>query len=126
MNDTIAAVLLLAGGAFTLIAAVGVVKLPDLFTRMQASTKSATLGVGCTLVAAAVHSGEIGVITHALLVASFLFLTAPIAAHMIARAAYFVGVPLWEGTHIDELRDHRDEPPTDVSEGVIPPGDEPA
>lgn len=125
MNDAIAAILLLAGGAFTLIAAVGVVKLPDLFTRMQASTKSATLGVGCTLLAAAVHSGEVGVVTHALLVASFLFLTAPIAAHMIARAAYNVGVPLWEGTRIDELRAHRDREQAAAASPVVAPGDDP-
>ncbi|MEX0702706.1 MAG: monovalent cation/H(+) antiporter subunit G [Planctomycetales bacterium] len=105
--EILAGVLLLVGGSFALIAAVGIVKLPDLFTRMQASTKSATLGVGCTLLAVAVHSGEVGVTTHAVLIAGFLFLTAPVAAHMIARAAYYVGVPLWEGTHIDELHDHR-------------------
>lgn len=109
MNDAITAALLLVGGSFALIAAMGVLKLPDLFTRMQASTKSATLGVGCTLLAAAVHFGEAGTATHAVLVVLFLFLTAPIAAHMIARAAYNVGVPLWKGTRIDELRAGRDQ-----------------
>ena len=103
MNEIIAAVLLLTGGSFALIAAIGVVKLPDLYTRMQASTKSATLGVGCTLLAVAVRSGEMGTVTHSLLVVAFLLLTAPVAAHMIARAAYNVGVPLWMGTTIDEL-----------------------
>jgi multicomponent Na+:H+ antiporter subunit G len=109
MTDTVSGILLLIGGAFSLIGAVGIVRLPDLFTRMQASTKAVSLGVGCTLLAAAVLSEEAGVATHCLLAIVFLFLTAPIAAHVIARAAYYVGVPLWEGSVVDELHQHRGE-----------------
>jgi len=108
MSDTISAVLLILGATFMLLAAVGVVRMPDLFTRMQTTTKSATLGAGCMLLAAAFYFGELGVTTRALAVIAFLFLTAPVAAHMIGRAAYFVGVPLWEKTIIDELRGHYD------------------
>jgi multicomponent Na+:H+ antiporter subunit G len=107
MNDVVTALLLVIGSAFMLLAGVGVVRLPDLFMRMQAATKAATLGVGCMLLAVAVHFGELTVVTRALLVTAFVFLTAPVAAHMIARAAYSVGVPLWEGTIADELRDQR-------------------
>jgi monovalent cation:H+ antiporter-2, CPA2 family len=57
----------------------------------------------------AVHFGELGVATRAVATVIFVFLTAPVAAHMIARASYFVGVPLWEGTIIDELRGHYDQ-----------------
>ena len=73
--------------------------------RMQASTKASTLGVGCLLLGAALHFQDLGVTTRAVLVIGFFFLTAPVGAHMIARAAYAVGVPLWEGTLVDELRD---------------------
>jgi multicomponent Na+:H+ antiporter subunit G len=50
----------------------------------------------------------LGITTRALATMSFVFLSAPVAAHMIARAAYFVGVPLWEGTMTNELRGHYD------------------
>ncbi|HUG91086.1 MAG TPA: monovalent cation/H(+) antiporter subunit G [Planctomycetaceae bacterium] len=109
VGDWVTAGLMVIGSAFALLAALGVVRMPDLFTRMQAATKSSTLGVGCILLAVAVHFDELGVTTQALLTIAFLLLTAPIAAHMIARSAYIVGVPLWKGTVIDELRER--EPP---------------
>lgn len=108
MRDLVVVVLLLTGATFALLAAVGLVRLPDLLTRMQAATKSGTLGVGCTVLAAAVFFGQEGIITRALLVVVFLFMTAPIAAHMIGRAGYFVGAELWEGTVSDDLRERYD------------------
>jgi len=107
MNDILCAALLLVGALAMLLAGVGVVRMPDLFMRMQAATKAATLGTGCMLLAVAVHFDDMGVTTRALLVTAFVFLTAPVAAHVIARAAYSVGVPLWEGTLCDELRDQK-------------------
>jgi multicomponent Na+:H+ antiporter subunit G len=80
--------------------------MPDLFTRIQASTKASTLGVGCIILALAVHFGETGITVRALLVVLFFLLTAPVAAHVIARASYFIGVPLWERTIMDELKGH--------------------
>ena len=108
MNEILSPALLMIGAGFALLAGVGVVRMPDLFTRMQAATKASTLGIGCILVAVAMHFGELGITTRALTAMLFVFLTAPVAAHMIARAAYFVGVPLWKGTIIDELRGHYD------------------
>jgi monovalent cation/proton antiporter MnhG/PhaG subunit len=108
MNEAVSSALVIIGAAFGLLAGAGVVRMPDLFMRMQAATKASTLGIGCIMLAVAVHFGELGVTTRALAAISFVFLTAPVAAHMIARAAYFVGVPLWEGTIIDELRGHYD------------------
>ena len=95
--------LLVAGALFLLLAAVGVVRMPDLYTRMQAATKATTLGVGCTLLAVAVHFDDFGVTVRALLVVAFIFLTAPVAAHVIGRAAYIIGVPFWRGTKLDEM-----------------------
>ena len=105
MKDLVVAALLLAGGAFMLLGALGLVRLPDVFTRMQAATKAATLGAACLLAAVAVHFAELGVTSRAVLVIAFLFLTAPVGAHVLARAAYSAGVPLWEGTVRDELRE---------------------
>jgi multicomponent Na+:H+ antiporter subunit G len=110
MRDIVSALLIVIGGAFMLLAGLGVVRMPDLFMRMQAATKAATLGSGCMLLAVAVHFGELTVVARALLVTAFVFLTAPVAAHMIARAACTAGTPLWEGTIADELRDRRQPP----------------
>jgi len=108
MNEILSSVLMLIGATFALLAGAGVVRMPDLFTRMQAATKASTLGIGCIILAVAVHFGELGITTRALATIIFVILTAPVAAHMIARAAYFVGVPLWDGTIIDELHGHYD------------------
>jgi multicomponent Na+:H+ antiporter subunit G len=105
LTEIVSSILLVVGGAFMLLAGIGVVRMPDLFMRMQAATKAATLGAGCMLLAVAVHFGELAITTRALMVIAFVFLTAPVAAHVIARAAYSVGVPLWDGTQCDELRD---------------------
>lgn len=87
-----------------LLAAVGLLRMPDLFSRMQAATKTSTLGAGSMFLGVAVFYGDLGIVSRSLLVIAFLFLTLPVSAHMIARAAYFVGVPLWEGTVVDELQ----------------------
>jgi len=105
MWDYTAAFLLVSGGAFAFIAGVGLVRMPDLYIRMHAATKAGTLGAGLILAGVAVHSTEPGVIVRALATIAFLMLTAPVAAHMIGRAAYRAGVPLWERTVTDEWRE---------------------
>lgn len=104
MRDLASLVLMLTGAFFMFVAAVGVVRMPDLFLRMSATSKSATLGAACMLLAAAVHFDDFGITTRAVATIAFLLLTAPVAAHRIGRAAYFLGVPLWRGTVRDDLR----------------------
>jgi multicomponent Na+:H+ antiporter subunit G len=106
MTDWIVVALILTGAAFSTIAALGILRLPDLYTRMQASAKSSTMGVSCLIIAATLRMESLGAMTRALLVVAFLFLTVPVAAHMIARAAYAAGVPLWSGSLLDELKSH--------------------
>jgi multicomponent Na+:H+ antiporter subunit G len=108
LNDIITGTLMLVGAGFMLLAAVGVTRLPDLYIRMHAATKSGTLGVTSMMLAAAVHFGQFGVTTRVVLIILFLYLTAPVAAHMIGRAAYLVGVPTWEGSVVDDLKGHYD------------------
>jgi multicomponent Na+:H+ antiporter subunit G len=84
------------------------VRMPDLYSRMQSSTKASTLGVACMLLAVAVHFNDLGIIVRALAASIFFLLTAPVSAHLVGRASYFLGVPLWEGTVRDELRGHYD------------------
>ncbi len=97
------AVLLVAGSAFMLLAGVGLVRLPDLYTRMSATSKAATLGASLVLLGAAIHFGTAAVAGQAVVIVAFLFLTAPVAAHAIGRAGYRRRSPLWEGTVADEL-----------------------
>jgi multicomponent Na+:H+ antiporter subunit G len=104
--DWIVVALIVTGAAFCMIAALGILRLPDLYTRMQASAKSSTMGVSCLIIAATLRMDSLGAATRALLVVAFLFLTVPVAAHMIARAAYASGVPLWSGSILDELKTH--------------------
>ncbi len=109
MTDIITAVLVLAGALFALAAAVGVLRLPDILIRMHASTKAGTLGCGLILAAVAVHFGETGLVARSIVAIVFILLTAPVAGHMIGRAAYRAGVPLWKGTRIDELAEAKEQ-----------------
>lgn len=108
MITVLTMLLLLVGSAAMLLGSIGIVRMPDLFSRMQASTKSMTLGVVCLLTAVVIHFNNAGVGIRALLVIAFYFLTSPVAAHMIGRAAYLIGTPLWEGTKIDDLEGRYD------------------
>jgi multicomponent Na+:H+ antiporter subunit G len=82
----VVAVLLVAGAAITLIAAIGLLRLPDLLTRMHAASKAGTAGSGLLLLAAAIHAGELDVWLKALASIGFFLLTTPVAAHLLARA----------------------------------------
>jgi multicomponent Na+:H+ antiporter subunit G len=113
MIDLITAAVWLAGSAFALLAALGVVRMPDVFTRMQASTKASTLGLGCLLVGAALQLGDFASFIRVVSIGAFLLLTTPVAAHVIARAAYRADVALWAGTALDERRSSREEEPPD-------------
>ncbi len=107
MTDYLTAALVLAGGLFGFIAAVGMLRLPDMITRMHASTKAGTLGGGLIMMAVAIHFAEIGITLRAAAAILFLLLTAPVAAHVIGRAAYRGGIRLWERTWVDELASAR-------------------
>ena len=96
---------LLLGSSLLLLAAVGVLRMPDVYMRMSASSKGVSLGAGLLAIGLALHLGESGVTTRALLLILLFFLTAPVAGHMLCRAAYFSGVELAEETFLDEMRD---------------------
>lgn len=91
------------GAIFVFLAALGIVRMPDLYLRISVTTKAATLGVGLILVGAALYFGEASITTRVLAIVFFLFLTAPISAHLIGKASYFVGISLWRKSVIDDL-----------------------
>jgi multicomponent Na+:H+ antiporter subunit G len=97
-------ILALTGAILVLLAAVGIVRMPDLFTRMQAATKASTLGLGCLVASAAIALADSSSVVRAVSIAAFVMLTSPVSTHVIARAAYLTRVPLWEGTIVDEWR----------------------
>jgi len=108
MSDVITGLLILLGGTFGVLGAVGVLRMPDVLIRMHASTKIGTLFCGLATAAAAVHFGDWSTSVRAVLIILFLLLTAPIGSHMIARAAVTTGVPLWRGRGGGKMRDPRD------------------
>jgi multicomponent Na+:H+ antiporter subunit G len=103
VGDSIGLILILLGILFVFIAGIGVLRMPDIFLRMSSSTKAATLGLMLILVGTAVYFRTVGIASRAIATAIFVFLTAPVSAHLIGRAAYSDGVKLWEKTQIDEL-----------------------
>ena len=103
MTQIVVSALVIAGAFFAVAASLGAVRLPDLLIRMHASTKAGTLGCGLILTAAAVHFGDTPIVARAIGAVVFLMLTAPVAAHLLGRAAYRSGVPRWKETVIDEL-----------------------
>ncbi len=109
MKDVLTGLMMLAGAAFVLLASLGAVRMPDLFMRMQATSKASTLGVLLLAVAAAMHFADAGTGLRAAAIVVFYYLTNPVAAHVIARAAYSVGADLWPGTVIDELEGRYEE-----------------
>ena len=100
--EMIVALLLVTGGLFTLVGAIGLVRLPDFFMRLHAPTKATTLGVGGVLLASMVLAwlrGEAGL--YLLLITLFLFITAPVSANLMAKA----------GLHL-RVRSRAGDPPT--------------
>ncbi|QRK04771.1 monovalent cation/H(+) antiporter subunit G [Archangium violaceum] len=110
MRELIAAIFLVFGAAFMLLAGLGMVRLPDLFLRLQAAAKAATFGVGGLLCAAAVALWSLSVVARVLLTLIFIFAITPVAAQLIARAAFRAGVPLWERTRENDLEKGRSPP----------------
>ncbi len=116
----LAGILVLGGAFFCFVAALGIVRLQDVLIRMHASSKAGTLGSGMILLAVALYFAEVSVVARAIAAIAFLVITAPVASHMIGRAAYAYGVKLWEGTVLDEaegrmIPSHEATPPAQAA-----------
>ncbi|HEX2191732.1 MAG TPA: monovalent cation/H(+) antiporter subunit G [Acidimicrobiales bacterium] len=102
--------LAMTGLFFSLSGAVGLVRMPDLYCRIQCSSKNVTMGALPLLLAVVVEKGVVSAYgSRALLVAFLLFVINPLSAHALARAAYRTGVPMWPGAVVDQARPGRDE-----------------
>jgi multicomponent Na+:H+ antiporter subunit G len=108
VREVAAAALLVIGAAFSLSGAVGIVRMPDVYTRMQCSSKTITMGALPVLVAVAVAKGPFSTYGgRALAVGVLLVIVSPLASHALARAAYKAGIPLWEGSVVDQAAERR-------------------
>ncbi len=103
MIEILTAFLMLSGGIFCFIASVGILRLPDTIIRMHAATKAGALGGGLMFLSLAAFYMDLSTTLRAFAAIFFLLLTAPVAAHLIGRAAYCSRVNLSERTWIDEL-----------------------
>jgi multicomponent Na+:H+ antiporter subunit G len=92
----------LAGAFFIFVGCLGILRLPDFYSRVHAPTKAATLGLFFLLIAMVLARPEATVVTKALLALLFVGATAPVGAHILVRAAYRNGVAPMEGTLLDE------------------------
>ncbi len=104
MNEIIGLIFMGIGTFFNLAGAIGLLRLPDVYTRLQAATKCVTLGTCSILFGAFLFFPTSGDGLKSLLSIVFILLTAPTAAHAIARGAYHYGVPLWKGSVVDKYK----------------------
>lgn len=103
MSEIIIVILSSLGTLFVLLAAIGVIRMPDTYLRISVTTKAATLGIGLILGAAAVYFSDTSITSRVLAIVLFILLTAPVGAHLIGRASYFIGIKLWKKSVIDDL-----------------------
>jgi multicomponent Na+:H+ antiporter subunit G len=99
VNVIIGIILVLVGFSFQILGALGLIRLPDVYNRLQAATKSITMGA--ISIAIGVGVIDTSLLAKSILVAVFLLLTNPISSHAIARSAYRSKVPLWKGSVVD-------------------------
>lgn len=105
MSEIIGYILITIGIFFNISGCIGLARLPDVYNRLQASTKCVTLGTVLLLAGVALAGGSAPIATKALICAVFILITAPTAAHAIAKGSYSAGVKLWEGSVVDRYEE---------------------
>ena len=105
MNELVGSIFIIIGLGFNFFGCLGLIRLPDVYNRLQAATKCVTLGTSSILFGLFLFKGfdETGI--KALLCMAFILLTAPVSAHALSRGAYLAGVKLWKGSVVDEYGD---------------------
>lgn len=106
--DIIGLIFITVGLAFDVFGCIGLVRLPDVYNRLQAATKSVTMGTCSILFGTFLIVGFTASGMKALLCMIFLLLTSPVAAHAIARGAHRAGVKLWEGSVVDKYAEDKE------------------
>ncbi|MFN4080684.1 MAG: monovalent cation/H(+) antiporter subunit G [Saprospiraceae bacterium] len=104
MTDLIIMLLAALGALLIFLAALGLVRMPDLYLRISVTTKAATLGIGLLLACCALYFNTLAITSRVIAIVFFMVLTAPVGAHLIGRASYFIGAPLWKKSVMDQLK----------------------
>ena len=108
MSDIIGYILITIGILFNIFGCIGLVRLPDVYNRLQAATKCVTLGTVLLLVGVALASGSWALSAKAIVCAIFILITSPTAAHAIARGSHAAGVDLWENSVVDKYAEEKE------------------
>lgn len=118
MTDIIIIIVSVLGTIFAMLAAIGLIRMPDTYLRISVNTKAATLGVGLLLAAAAIYFGDIAISSRVLAIIIFIFLTAPIGGHLLGRTGYISGNELYKKTKIDDLKGKYNKKTHELSSGI--------
>ena len=104
MNEIFTILFLIVGVVFNLLGCIGLIRLPDVYNRLQSATKCVTLGTCSILLAVLIHYGFISIGIKALMAIPLLFFTATVAAHALVRGAYLFGVKMTDQTIVDDYK----------------------
>jgi multicomponent Na+:H+ antiporter subunit G len=107
LNEMIGMALIVIGVLFDLSGCIGLVRLPDVYNRIQASTKCVVLGTTLILLGAVIWLGTLSAVVKGLICILFILITSATAAHALSRAAHRSGVRLWKGSVIDRYAEDR-------------------
>ena len=107
MSEIIGIIFVVIGAIFNIAGCIGLVRLPDIYNRLQAATKCVTLGTCSILFGVFVYIGVSGIGIKALLCACFILLTSPTAAHALARGSHLFGIKLWEKSVCDKYEEDK-------------------
>lgn len=108
MSNTIAIIVISVGVFFDIAGCIGLVRLPDIYNRLQASTKCVTLGTCLILLGVLIYMGWTSISMKALLCILFLTTASPTAAHAISRASHKAGIKLWKGSMFDRYKEDKE------------------
>jgi multicomponent Na+:H+ antiporter subunit G len=107
MIEIVGIVFIVIGLGFDILACIGLIRLPDVYSRLQANTKCATFGTCSILFGTFIIKGMTGAGVKSLLCIIFLLLTAPVTAHALSHAAYKSGVKLWDKSVCDKYKEDK-------------------
>lgn len=107
IKEILSSILIMIGVGFMMIAAIGLLRLPDFYIRNSASTKASTLGLGLILFGISIHFNDIEIALEIIAILIFILLISPLSAHVMARSAFKIKIPFWKKTNIEDLnKDH--------------------
>jgi multicomponent Na+:H+ antiporter subunit G len=132
IKELVSCILILAGVFLIFVSTIGLLRLPDFYIRMSAITKGATLGLGLILLGLGTYFNQPDILLKVLAIIFFIFITAPVAAHVIGRTAVQNRTPFWSKTNLsefegylkkgklDEIHSHDKYEEEEIRQGEIP------